>query len=176
MHLAFFTVSIGRYSPSHMSFFFRFSMPNIDVSRLSVVAMTGATIAIDDASAGDSIRSVKQRVFAANRKLHVRRQRLVYRPGRRGMEALEDDETLGGAGVARDGSAELDLLLAEEDPLPPLTLAELGPKVLCLDSTAGLCHRNNKNKAKANQNEDCSCDSSALSILCFSVRPAECSF
>ena len=75
--------------------------------------MTGAAIAIDNASAADSILSVKQRVFEANRKLPVRRQRLVYRPGPRGMEALADDETLGGAGVAQDGSAKLDVLLAD---------------------------------------------------------------
>jgi hypothetical protein len=43
--------------------------------RISVIAMTGAVIAIDDASAADTILSIKQRVFAANRKLHVRRQR-----------------------------------------------------------------------------------------------------
>jgi len=73
--------------------------------------MTGAAIVIDDASATDTIMSVKARVFAANRELPVRRQRLVYRPGPRGMEALADDETLGGAGVAQDGSAELDLLM-----------------------------------------------------------------
>jgi hypothetical protein len=75
--------------------------------------MTGATIAIDDASASDTIQSVKERVFAANRKLPVHRQRLVYRPGPRGMEALADDETLGGVGVAQDGSAEFDVLLAD---------------------------------------------------------------
>jgi hypothetical protein len=46
----------------------------------------------------------------------VRRQRLVYRPGPRGMDALADDETLGGAGVAQDGTAELDVLLAELTP------------------------------------------------------------
>ena len=95
-------------------------------SRISVVAMTGAAIAIDDASAADSIRSVKQRVFAVDRKLPVRRQRLVYRPGPRGMEALADDDTLGGAGVAQDGSAELDVLLEQ---LTPAEAAELGPKV-----------------------------------------------
>ena len=81
--------------------------------------MTGATIAINDAAAADTIRSVKQRVYAANRELPVRRQRLMYRPGARGMEALADDETLGGAGVARDGTAKLDVLmldrLAKED-------------------------------------------------------------
>ncbi len=76
--------------------------------------MTGATIAaIDDAAASDTILSVKERVYAANCKLPVRRQRLVYRPGPRGMDALADDETLGGAGVAQDGTAELDVLLAE---------------------------------------------------------------
>jgi hypothetical protein len=75
--------------------------------------MTGAVIVIDDASAADTVLSVKKRVFAVNDKMPVRRQRLVYRAGPRGMEPLADDETLGGAGVARDGSAELDVLLVE---------------------------------------------------------------
>ena len=78
--------------------------------------MTGAAIAIGDASAADTIISVKERVFAANSKMPVRRQRLVYRPGPRGMEPLADDETLGGAGVTRDGTAELDVLLADLMP------------------------------------------------------------
>jgi hypothetical protein len=81
--------------------------------------MTGAAIAIDDASAADTIRSVKQRVFALNRELPVRRQRLMYRPGPHGIEPLADDETLGGAGVAQDGTAELDVLLVD------LTAAEV---------------------------------------------------
>ena len=107
------------------------SLPPLDALlpsnfRISVVSMTGATIAIDDASAADTILSVKQRVFAANRTLHVRRQWLVYRPGTHGMEALADDETLGGAGVAQDGSAELDVLL---EALTPVEVAALGPKV-----------------------------------------------
>ena len=88
--------------------------------------MSGAAIVIDDAAAADTIISVKERVHAANRELPVRRQRLVYRPGPRGMEALADDETLGGAGVAQDGTAELDVLLVD------LTAAEveaLGSKV-----------------------------------------------
>jgi hypothetical protein len=88
--------------------------------------MTGASIAIHDASATDSVLSVKQRVFAANRQLSVRRQRLVYSAGPRGMDALADDETLGGAGVARDGSAELDVLLAD---LTEADDAELGRAV-----------------------------------------------
>ncbi len=82
--------------------------------------MAGAAIAIDDAAAADTILSVKQRVFAANPKLFVRRQRLVYSAGPRGMDSLADDETLGGAGVARDGTAELDVLVAD------LTEAESG--------------------------------------------------
>ena len=82
-------------------------------SRISVVTMAGAAIAIDDASAADSILSVKRRVFAANRAMYVRRQRLVYTAGPRGMEPLADNETLGGAGVAQDGSAKLDVLLAD---------------------------------------------------------------
>ncbi len=73
--------------------------------------MNGAAISIEDASATDTTLSVKQRVFDVNRKLPLRRQRLIYRTGPRGMEPLADDETLGGAGVAQDGSAELDLLL-----------------------------------------------------------------
>ncbi len=88
--------------------------------------MTGAAIAIDDAAAADTILCVKQRVFAVNRQFHVRRQRLVYRPGPHGMDALADDETLGGAGVAQDGSAELDVLL---QPLTAIEAAELGEKV-----------------------------------------------
>ena len=75
--------------------------------------MTGATIVIEGVSVTDTILSVKERVFAANRTLFVRRQRLVYSAGPRGMDALADDETLGGAGVARDGSAELDVLVAD---------------------------------------------------------------
>ncbi len=75
--------------------------------------MAGAAIAIHDAAAADTILSVKQRVFALNPKLFVRRQRLVYSAGPRGMDALADDETLGGAGVVRDGTAELDVLVAD---------------------------------------------------------------
>jgi hypothetical protein len=89
--------------------------------------MTGSAIVIDDASATDTIHSIKLRVFTFNRKLSVRRQQLVYRPGPRGIEPLADDETLGGAGVAHDGSAEHDVLLAD------LTVAEaavLGPAFL----------------------------------------------
>ena len=82
-------------------------------SRIFVVTMTGTAIAIDDASATDDILSVKHRVYAANRELPVHRQQLVYRPGPRGMEPLANDETLGGAGVAQDGTAELDVVLAE---------------------------------------------------------------
>ena len=42
------------------------------------------------------------------------------------MEPLADDETLGGAGVAQNGSAELDVLLAD---LTAAEAAELGSKV-----------------------------------------------
>jgi hypothetical protein len=88
--------------------------------------MTGAAIAIDDASAADTVLSVKQRVFAANSKMPVRRQRLVYQPGPFGMDPLADDETLGGAGVARDGTAELDVLVVD---LTPDEVATLGKEV-----------------------------------------------
>ena len=88
--------------------------------------MAGAAIVIDGVSATNKILTVKKRVFAANRTLHVRRQRLVYSAGPRGMDALADDETLGGAGVAQDGSAKLDVLVAD---LTAAEAAELGKKV-----------------------------------------------
>ena len=91
--------------------------------------MAGAAIAIDDAAATDTILSVKQRVFALNPKLFVRRQRLVYSAGPRGMDALADDETLGGAGVARDGTSELDVLVAD---LTEEEVAALGQEVCLL--------------------------------------------
>ena len=75
--------------------------------------MAGVSIEIDNASATDTILSVKQRVYELDRKLHFRRQRLVYLPGRFGMDSLADDETLGGADVAQDGSAKLDVLLVD---------------------------------------------------------------
>jgi hypothetical protein len=81
--------------------------------------MSGAAIAIEDAAASDTVLSVKERVFAVNSELLVHRQRLVYRPGPHGLDALADDETLGSAGVEQDGSAELDVLLE------PLTDAEV---------------------------------------------------
>ncbi len=90
--------------------------------------MTGAVIVIDDASAADSILSVKHRVFAANPAFLVRRQLLVYRPGPHGINPLADNETLGGSGVARDGTAELDVLLLN---LTEAEVEKLGPKVWC---------------------------------------------
>jgi hypothetical protein len=99
---------------------------DLESSCISVVAMTGATIAIDDVAKTDTIFSIKLRVFAANRKMPMRQQRLVYRPGPHGIEPLADDETLGGAGVAQDGTAELDVLLAE---LTAAEVAALGKQV-----------------------------------------------
>ncbi len=88
--------------------------------------MNGATISVENASITDTVLSVKQRVRAANPKMPVRRQRLVYCPGPHGMDPLADDETLGGAGVAQDGSAKLDVLLAD---LTEAEANELGQKV-----------------------------------------------
>jgi hypothetical protein len=100
--------------------------------------MTGAAILIDDVSAADTVLSIKERIFAANCKMPVRRQRLVYRPGPRGMDALADDETLGGAGVSRDGTAVIDVLMAE---LTAAELANLGQQVcLYLDHGWDCCH------------------------------------
>jgi hypothetical protein len=95
--------------------------------------MTGAVIDIDDASAADKILSIKERVFAVNAKLPVRRQRLMYRPGPHGMAPLADDETLGGAGVEQDGSAELDVLF---EPLTDEETKELGREVYTASSAA----------------------------------------
>ena len=95
-------------------------------SSIFVVPMTGAAIAIDNASAADTILTVKKCVRAANRMLPVRRQRLVYIDGPYGLDALADDETLGGAGVAQDGTAKLDVLL---DELTEAQFAELSQMV-----------------------------------------------
>jgi hypothetical protein len=75
--------------------------------------MKGASIVVDNASAADTVLSIKKRLFALNPKLPVRRQRLMYSNGPHGMEALGDKETLCDAGVVEDGSAELDLLLTD---------------------------------------------------------------
>jgi hypothetical protein len=80
-------------------------------SRISIVTMSGAAIAIENVSSNDTIQSIKERVFAVDRTLYMRRQRLIYLAGPRGMEPMADDETLGGAGVAQDGSAVIDVLL-----------------------------------------------------------------
>ena len=88
--------------------------------------MAGSAIAIDDVDVADTVLSVKERVYIANPKLYVRRQRLVYTAGPCGMDALADDETLGGAGVAQDGSAKLDVLLVD---LTVAELADLNPQV-----------------------------------------------
>ena len=94
--------------------------------------MAGDAIAINDASAADKILSVKQRVFVVNPKMPVGRQRLVYMDGPYGMEPLANSVTLGGAGVAQDGSAKLDVLLVDQTPAD---VAALGPKV-CVDRFA----------------------------------------
>ncbi len=88
--------------------------------------MTGAAIEIEDAAATNTVLNIKERLFAVNNKLRVCRQRLVYSAGPHGMDALADEETLGGAGVAEDGSAELDVLLAD---LTEEEADELGPEV-----------------------------------------------
>jgi hypothetical protein len=89
--------------------------------------MTGAAVSVDGITASDTILSVKQRVFALNPSMPVHRQRLVYRPGHFGISALANDETLGGAGVAQDGTAELDVLLRD---LTKADVMALCPKVL----------------------------------------------
>jgi hypothetical protein len=100
-------------------------------SRISIVTMSGAAIAIENASSNDSIQSIKERVFAVDRTLYVRRQRLIYLAGPRGMEPMADDETLGGAGVAQDGSAEIDVLLADVTATEATELGRLVWRCTC---------------------------------------------
>ena len=103
-------------------------------SRISVVAMNGASIFIQDVSETDTILSLKERVFALNCKMYVRRQRLVYSAGPHGMNALADNETLGGAGVAQDGTAKFDVLLVD---LTAVEMAQLDIKVNFLTGILG---------------------------------------
>ena len=77
--------------------------------------MSGVIIAIDDATIADTVLSVKERVFAANKAFPVARQRLVYRAGPRGIAPLANSMTLQRAGVTADGTAELDVLLADDN-------------------------------------------------------------
>jgi hypothetical protein len=126
-------------------------------SRISVVTMAGAAIDIDNASSNDTIQSVKERVFALNRTLYVRRQRLVYLAGQRGMDPLSDDETLGGAGVAQDGSAEIDVLLAD---LTAAEATELGRMVLKLKWM----------RMRPNRRYDCVCSALASSRATFNLH------
>jgi hypothetical protein len=92
-------------------------------SRLSVVPVNLVDIVIHDASACDTIWSVKERVFALNRHMYMRRQRLYFCDS---IEPLADEDTLGRVGVAQDGSARLVLLLRD---LSALEEAALGEKV-----------------------------------------------
>ncbi len=59
----------------------------------------------------DTVRDLKARVFAANANFREDAQRIVYRAGPRGIEPLADEQTLGDACVARNGSAVLDVLI-----------------------------------------------------------------
>ncbi len=72
--------------------------------------MSGAAVELCVA-ATDTVRALKARVFAANGNFRVDAQHIVYRAGPRGIAPLDDEQTLGGAGVARDGSAVLDVLI-----------------------------------------------------------------
>ena len=88
--------------------------------------MAGAAILIKDVSVVDSILSVKQRIFDSNPKMPVHRQRLMYPDGPHGIESLADNETLGGAGVTADGSAKIEVLLADRSAAE---IADLGTEV-----------------------------------------------
>ncbi len=65
-------------------------------------------------------------MFASNRLLPVLRQQLVFSDRPDDMDALADDETLGGAGMAQDGTAELDVQLTI---VRKEKARKLGPKV-----------------------------------------------
>ena len=105
-------------------------------SRIHVVAMTGATISIEDASAEDCVWEIKQLVYEHNRKMPAHLQRLMYRPGPYGIDPLPDNETLGGAGVAQDWSAELDVLLVE---MTEAEIVVLNSKVILMSSCSFNC-------------------------------------
>ena len=102
----------------------------INRSRISIISMNGAAIVLDDASAADSIQSVKRRVFGVDSKLTMSRQRIMYTDGPYGMNPLPGNETLDGAGVPQDGSAKIDVLLADRVHLSWREAQKLGKKVL----------------------------------------------
>ncbi len=86
----------------------------------------GATYVIDNVTASDTVLRVKEIVFAANRKMHVRQQQLACRLGPHGLRYLANQETLGDAGMAQDGSAELVMRL---EALPTAEAKKIGRKV-----------------------------------------------
>ncbi len=74
--------------------------------------MSGASVTLDDATAADTVLSIKERVCGAlGESFPVHRQQLMYRAGASGIAPLADHETLGAAGIAQDGSAALDVLV-----------------------------------------------------------------
>ena len=87
----------------------------------------GTDVAIANASAKETIASIKRRVLAANPEWPVHRQ-LVTFAGMPDMEPLADDLTLDEAGVAQDGSAVLDVVLEWK---PEHKLAEFRKSVCC---------------------------------------------
>jgi hypothetical protein len=101
---------------SAFAFFFMFNreLSNLcSFSSLSTITVihgnSGTAITIANATANDTIRSIKRRVSAANSKFPISRQ--LLHASAHDAEPLADDETLGGAGVAQDGTGVLDLVL-----------------------------------------------------------------
>ncbi len=86
---------------------------DLSISRIRIFLESGATILIDDATANDTIWSVKERVFAANPDLFADEQRIVYRPDPHEMGSLHDDHTLDQLCSAHNDSAQFTVSLAD---------------------------------------------------------------
>jgi hypothetical protein len=92
---------------------------HLNHSRIAIVESNGRISYLYDMAATDKILYVKECLFRSVRSEPPEfRQQLVFRAGPRGTEPLADNEALGDAGVAQDGTAELDVILR------PMTAAE----------------------------------------------------
>jgi hypothetical protein len=98
------------------------------ISRISVIPATGPAIVINDVLATDTILSVKQRIFAANRTMHPRRQQLINMYGHGMLSAvwLVDDDTLARSSAREGGSGQLAVAL---ERLSDTEAEALGPQV-----------------------------------------------
>ena len=73
--------------------------------------MAGETLVLDNVLLDNTVLEIKGRVCQVWRHMREHRQRIMFRAGPHGMTPLADEMTLGDAGVTRDGSAVLDVLV-----------------------------------------------------------------